>query len=294
MKKQLSIFLFIILSLIAILSTTKSIVQIEASQNGAIYNSTVSQVRMLNADGSYGGNLDADLYGNGAPLNGANDYTTETVVNAGFRSAHTIYPGKDDFEHIQPDNSIIERYGLSGKKWLLFTGAPAAYRGADLLVKAVDESSNDSIRLVMLMRTDVGSDYERFNHLLSSIKHPERIIVIKDKLSREQLRTFFGQAWYGVLPFIVIPSEIPLTYFEILSCGTPIISFENGGTSKYLKEALLIADKTINGLTRAIEHAWNDEHLKQRLSENGYKLMQNHPTWESVGKQWMDLIEKRK
>ena len=221
---------------------------------------------------------------------GLTDLTTKEVKKAGFKNAVTIYPGKDDFECIVPDGSIINKYELDNKKWLLFSGAPAPTRGAELLLKALDMVKDDDIRLVMLMRTDVGSVYDKFEQTLSNMKHPERVKIIKDKLTRKQLRAFFGSAWYALLPFIVIPSEVPLTYFELLSCATPIITFANGGTTEYLNDGLLIADKSVEGLAKALDRSWNDDKLREQLSENGKRIMKNHPTWNQVGMDWLKLI----
>lgn len=222
---------------------------------------------------------------------GLTEFTTDVVKRAGFTNATTIYPGKDPFEEIPADNSIIKKYGLDGKKWLLFSGAPAPTRGAKVLLKAVDKAKDDSIRLVMLMRTDVGSQYEKFEETLAKMKHPERVQIIKEKVTREQLRAFFGEAWYALLPFIVIPSEVPLTYFELLSCGTPVITFKNGGTTEYLKDGLLIADKSVKGLAKALDEAWTDKAKREHLSGNGSIIMAAHPTWELVGKEWIKLLK---
>lgn len=223
---------------------------------------------------------------------GLTDLTARTARNAGFISSVTIYPGKDSFEELEPDESLLEKYDLKEKKWLLFSGAPSPTRGAEMLIRAVDMAQDDSIRLVMLMRTDVGSKYENFEKTLSDMKHPERVQIIRERVDRKQLRAFFGDAWYALLPFIVIPSEIPLTYFELLSCGTPVITFKNGGTTEYLEEGLLIADKSVKGLAKTLDRAWSEEALRGRLSENGKRIMANHPTWEQVGYEWIKLLKK--
>ncbi len=40
-----------------------------------------------------------------------------------------------------------------------------------------------------------------------------------------QLKAFMHAAYAVVLPFICIPAEIPLTYYEAMSIGIPIVSF---------------------------------------------------------------------
>ena len=223
---------------------------------------------------------------------GLTDLTARTARNAGFISSVTIYPGKDSFEELEPDESLLVKYDLKGKKWLLFSGAPIAYRGASTLLKAVDGARDENVRVVFLMRKDAGRQFLQFFEDIDKVKHKERFIIIQERCTREQLRAIFGSAWYALLPFIVIPSEIPLTYFELLSCGTPVITFKNGGTTEYLKDGLLIAEKSVKGLTRALDRAWGDETLRFELSENGKRIIANHPTWEQIGYEWIKLLKK--
>ena len=90
----------------------------------------------------------------------------------------------------------------------------------------------------------------------------------------------------------MIPSEVPLTFFELLCCGTPVITFRNGGTTDYLHDGLLISDKSVHGLTNALKLAWKDAQLRDNLSNNGKRIMSTHPTWEEVGKQWEKLLSE--
>lgn len=223
---------------------------------------------------------------------GLTEMTARHAQMAGFEKSVAIYAGNDSFSDIVPDDRLLDEYSLKDKKWMLFSGAPAPTRGAVMLLQAVDKAKDNSIRLVMLMRTDVGSIYEKFEQTLASLKHPDRVLIIKEKVTREQLRAFFGDAYYALLPFIVIPSEVPLTYFELLSCGTPIITFKNSGTTEYLKDSLFIADKTVNGLAKALDKVWSDDNLRKQLSENGKIKMSAHANWKQVGLQWIDTLIK--
>lgn len=90
----------------------------------------------------------------------------------------------------------------------------------------------------------------------------------------------------------MIPSEVPLTYFELLSCGTPVITFVNGGTTEYLKYGLLTADKSIKGLAITIEKAWSDVALRNSRSDKGKIIMNAHPTWSQVGMEWINLLKQ--
>lgn len=224
---------------------------------------------------------------------GLTSLTAEVARKAKMPNACCVFPGKDSFEELPSDYSLIEKFGLEGKKWLLFSGAPAPTRGAEMLLNAMDKAKDNSVRLIMLMRTDVDSQYGKFEKTISKMRHPERITIIREKASREQLHAFFEMAWYVLLPFIVIPSEIPLTYFEVLSCGTPIVTFHNGGTTEYLKSALYISEKNAKALAETLDSVWNDNKLHDKKRNAGLALMDNHPDWEAVGRAWESLIEQK-
>lgn len=221
---------------------------------------------------------------------GLTDYTSKQAFKSGIENTITIYPGKDEFEKIEPDYDIIKKYQLENKKFLLFTGAPIAFRGSSELIKAVDKSALKDLHLVMLMRLDKGTQSKEFLLALNLMKHRDRVTIIDERLSRAQLKAFFTKAFYAVLPFIVIPSEIPLTYYEIMSCGTPIISFKNGGTTQYLENGLLLSKLGVLNLKSTIECSWNNINLREIKSQNALEIIRKHPDWNEVSNNWKELI----
>ncbi|MCD8235918.1 MAG: glycosyltransferase [Prevotellaceae bacterium] len=200
-----------------------------------------------------------------------------------------IYPGKDLFDKLKPDYTIIDKYGLKGQKYICFTGAPAPTRGAEMLLEAICRNKMSNAKFVFLMRKDVGSNFNKITNYTKRIPE-EKLIIIEDRLSREQLKAFFSSAWYMVLPFIIIPSEVPLTYFEIMQCGTPIITFENGGSSDYLREGMFISPKNISGMVNTLSLAWENSSLRKEKKRAAIRIMQNHPTWDEVTSEWENQI----
>lgn len=223
---------------------------------------------------------------------GLTDFTARSVGKA--LSSHAVYPGKDDFEKIVADDKFVVDNNLNGEKFYLFTGGPAPSRGGAVLLKAFDKlvDNQPDAKLVFLMRQDVGGAYDALFTSLESMKHRDHVVVLKDKLSVAQLKAYFEEAYAVVLPFICIPAEIPLTYYEVLSCGTPVVSFPNAGTTEYLHEGI----KLTNGLgaaalRNALYELWNDEKERAMLAEAGKRVMNNHPTWDQVGEQWINILK---
>ncbi|NPD90891.1 glycosyltransferase [Xylanibacter muris] len=208
---------------------------------------------------------------------------------------HVIYPGKDEFEDIETDESILVKNNLKGERFYLFTGAPGQVRGSQLLLKAFDEfvESNKNLnpRIVFLMRNDVGAQYDLFFEVLNGMRHKKCVTVLREQLTIPQLKAFMKEAYAVVLPFICIPAEIPITYYEVMSCGTPVVSFSNAGTTEYLKNGLKIAGKvSVGNLTKALSELWNNKGERDVLACRALGIMEKHPTWNEVGKAWMDLI----
>lgn len=221
---------------------------------------------------------------------GLTDYTSKIAIQNGIKNVKTIYPGKDQFEYINTDKSILSKYKLDDKKFLLFTGAPIAYRGASELIKVIGKTNIKDIHLVLLMRLDKETQSNEFLKALNSMNDYNKITIIDEKLSREQLKAFFSKAFYAILPFIVIPSEVPLTYFEIMSCGTPIISFKNGGTTEYLKKGLILSSLNIKDLIKSIEDSWYNEKIRIEKSKMALELMKKHPDWNIIANEWKKLL----
>lgn len=227
-----------------------------------------------------------------ADIIGLTDYTRRKVE--GVLKGHTIYPGKDGFEDVPADETFVVANGLKGNKFFLFTGGPAPSRGGAVLLRAFDAFADKQkdAKLVFLMRQDVGGEYDALFRVLDGLKHKESVVVLKDKLSVGQLKAYFEEAYVVVLPFICIPAEIPLTYYEVLSCGTPVVSFPNAGTTEYLREGLKICEGvSVSALTRALKELWNNESERNTLAIAGKKVMDAHPSWEQVGMAWMKVIK---
>lgn len=216
--------------------------------------------------------------------------TTGRAANrAGMARTQVIYPGKDEEQVGQPTEA-------AKKPYLLFAGSPHAARGSIQLLKAFDQFADrvKESRIIFLMRKDVGSSSGTFENTLAGLRNRSKIEIVRENLSRQQLLKHFKDAKAVVLPFLTIPSEIPLTFFEVLSTGTPVITFKNGGTTDYLSPALAISNRmTAGALARKMEEIWLNENIHNTLSVNAITLMDQHPDWKTSGETWHKLLKAK-
>jgi glycosyltransferase involved in cell wall biosynthesis len=221
--------------------------------------------------------------------------TSRALIKSGWKKENVItaLPGKDIFNKLNSDESILEAKKLLNKKFYLFMGAPAEARGSLQLLEAFDRFAfkNTDALLVMLMRTDNHSNYSKFEAKLKYLKNKNQLLIIKETLTPEDLKTYVEAARAVVLPFLIIPSEIPLTYFEVLSCGTPVVTYKNGGTYDYVKEAVVACETgSVKGLEQLMLGLWNNDKLHEKLSKNALELMKNHPEWYEANLGWKKAI----
>lgn len=220
--------------------------------------------------------------------------TSVDAFQSGWRKVITALPGNtsnSDFEIF--NKSHHEKLRLKGQKFILFSGAPAPTRGAVLAMKAFDRIANQipDTKMVMLMRRDVNSDFTGFDKAVSKIRHKNQFIINYDKITTDQLFYFFKNAWVVMLPFLIVPSEIPLTFFEVMQFGTPVLTFENGGTTDYLGKGLKIArHRTVSSYARAILEICRNSAERDNLSANAKKIMSKHPTWKETSMKWLSVL----
>lgn len=216
--------------------------------------------------------------------------TAEHLIKSGWdkNKVKVAFPGRDECERGEYFNS-----STSDNKYYLFAGSPSPIRGSLKLLAAFDRfaDSVEDARLIMLMRKDDNVDFKEFKSRLKKIRNREKITIIYDLLHPDDVRKYLLGAYAVILPFILIPSEIPLTFIEAIGCRTPVITFKNGGTYDYIQKAAIGSDsRSSKSLADMMISLWNDNEKRDQLSIEAGKIFLSHPTWKESAKVWMDAI----
>ena len=223
------------------------------------------------------------------------DLTKDNIIKAGFPKENVVFipPGKDLLPEVKSGISLsINSKKYDTDEYFLFMGAPAKIRGLELLFHAFDKAcrKNINLKLLCFLRTDPGSNNYYINKIIEKLPHKSNIEIIWKEVSRETLFSFVANTRAVILPFILIPSEIPLTYFEVLSLGTTIISTPNGGTTEYLNDAIFVSEHNEKSLTQMILKVSKEDSLVSNKRINARLKMQNHLTWDEVAEKWLSLL----
>lgn len=237
------------------------------------------------------------------PIIAMTPFTAEKLVESGYprSSVQSIYPGKEDLVGTCagaccPD---CQPYGmdgarLSGRRYFLFFGPPAAIRGIYCIFDAFRLISvrYPDVALVCLFRgdTNTAGNRERVLRAIEEVGTGERIMACWESLSTVELVWFLKNAFAVLKPFIIVPSEIPLAVIEAAQYGKPVIGFSGDGTGRYIEEVgLAVPHMDVKSLAKAMENLLVDQDLYRSRCEAASATYVGHPAWPEVAQQWLHV-----
>jgi glycosyltransferase involved in cell wall biosynthesis len=221
--------------------------------------------------------------------------TRSIAETAGWTAerTHCVMPGKDAPEKSSPANLPREtEQWLCGAPYFLFMGPPSRIRGIFEMLTAFEVAAqqDESVRLVCLFRADDKLDSEAIRTLIDRSKHRERISAVWESVSGSELHAFMHGALSIVMPFILVPSEIPLAIIEAMAHGKPVISTASGGTGQFVSQ---FGFATAVGDTAALAHAMltlaGDENLRRDKAQRARALHEELGDWREMADRWMTI-----
>ncbi len=173
----------------------------------------------------------------------------------------------------------------------LYLGALRPIRGFDALIKAfpavIDENSN--ARLVILAR---GASEEKCNNILSSLQGSgidERVSIVGGWLTRSQIWAYIELSDIVVLPFVLVPSDIPIAVLESLARGKPVIVSPVDGLPELAQgRGIVVNPLAINAFSEEMNNLAKDKKKLFEYTQAAIKFMKSYPRWKDVG----DIMEE--
>lgn len=152
-----------------------------------------------------------------------------------------IYNGVDTSVFKPTESDVKDRYNISNKKIVL--GVAAVWdkrKGQSTFIKLAKRL--DTIYQIVL----IGLNIDQINKL------PSNIIGIERTNSIRELAELYSAAYVFVNP--TLEDNYPTTNIEAIACGTPVITFETGGSSESARMyGVSVSKKNIEELVSAIE-----------------------------------------
>jgi len=224
-------------------------------------------------------------------------FTADAAVSAGWpkERIRVIPPGRDGDELSRSNVALPEDFieWRNGRPFYMFAGPPSGIRGIYELLKAFDRLANDhkDVCLVCLFRSDGSLDADRIAGVIRRMAHSKRVFCVWESLDKEQLELFMAECHATVLPFVAVPSEIPLAMIEAMRFGKPVITTMTGGSGGFVEssgEAVPLGD--IKGLTLAMSRLLSDTDYYQKKCTKTLEVYANHPTWQVMAARWLECI----
>ncbi len=205
-------------------------------------------------------------------------------------------PGKDASSN-QDNIGLPEAFGawLNDSIYIVFMGPPTPIRGAYELIEAFDKAAdiNGTVKLVCLFRSDAGVDQSKMRSFLKTVKHTDRIYVLWESLDRHLLETYISNSYAIALPFVLVPSEIPLALIDAAAYGKPVITTNCGGTGKFVEKYGVTVDLSDpNDFANKIITLIEDKSLHSSKCNQARLCFESHPTWDDMAEAWLSVAQK--
>ena len=175
-------------------------------------------------------------------------------------------------------DSFKEKHGIGKEIVLVFTGRISEQKGLLQLIKAINmvDSSCD-IRLLIAGSSKSGEEYvdEYTKKVLEEISNSDKKINFTGYIPHEELNLLYSVADIAILPSMW-EDPAPLTVFESLASGLPIITTNSGGIPEYVNDSCAIIcekEKDVEiQLKDAIELLVQDINKREKMGKESKKL----------------------
>jgi glycosyltransferase involved in cell wall biosynthesis len=179
----------------------------------------------------------------------------------------------------------------------LYVGSPKSIRGFDVLLKAFSQLDDCQVQLRILARGSSAADVKQLRRRIDSCvgKMCDRVEIIGGWMQEDHYREQLRLADVAVLPFILVPSELPVSIIECIACGTPVIATDVDGLPDAVGEAgIIVRSGSAAALAGAMRKLLEDPERLMQLRERCIDAREGMADWEEVGKEWHRVLSSRK
>ncbi|MFG1384113.1 glycosyltransferase family 4 protein [Xanthobacter versatilis] len=187
----------------------------------------------------------------------------------------------DHMAEIEPDVSVLDRFGLQGKRFLLAVGSPAPNKNLARAVRAFLALDRDDISFVL-----VGKAAAAFARSDVGTTHPN--VVATGRLSDGEVQALYRSAVALVFPSIYEGFGIPP--LEAMTAGCPVLAADIPPVREVCADAALYFDPLDEAsMADAMRRCANPAFDGAALREAGY-LRTRAFSWEDSARRLLDAL----
>lgn len=224
-------------------------------------------------------------------------FTADVAIAYGWskKLVSAIPPGRDSHEEHVVGEALPDAFGSwrENRPFYMFAGPPSGIRGIYELLQAFDHmaDTHEEICLVCLFRSDAPLESNRIADVINRMRNRDRIYCLWESLSKAQLEAFMFECHATVLPFVTVPSEIPLAIIEAMRYEKPVITTMTGGTGDFVKSfGVSVPLGNTRALADAMSSLLTDADYYQERCSATREAYARHPTWDVMVDQWIECI----
>ena len=151
---------------------------------------------------------------------------------------------------------------------LLYLGTASEIRGFNICLQAYKAVSDNDISLTILARGATAQQTEEISNKLEVLNIREKCDLIGGWIDRDEMIAHINEANLVVLPFVLVPSELPVSVMEVIACGTPVITTDiDGLPSTVGKAGVIVKQGSYESLQTAIIKLYNQREQLDQLTE---------------------------
>lgn len=176
-------------------------------------------------------------------------------------------------------SAIDRRFGLAGKKVVLFTGKLIPTKGAKYLVRAAQKIDAEVFIL--------GDGPER-KPLMEQAKGNSRV-HFPGYLKSDHLPDFYRRADVLVVPS-VWDEPLGLISLEAMSSGTPVVASNKGGIGaavKHGQNGYLVRARSSAAIAHSVNKLLASDPIREKMSRNARQWIENRFSWEVIAQQFI-------
>lgn len=176
-------------------------------------------------------------------------------------------------------------------KFFLYVGAANSIRGFYVVLDAFAMLSDPGIRLKILAR---GADEKTVQNIYFEIERrnlQKRVSIKGGFLEIDELKDSIQSSEAVLLPFVLVPSELPVSVMESIACGTPVIVSNVDGLASAAGDAgIVVPQGNPSNLASAIHKLYLQPDLLMSLKAACVRQTKKMLSWDSMADSWLKVI----
>jgi len=229
------------------------------------------------------------------------------VAKAGVDEAKVVVvPNGVDTEFFRPGvpvDDVAERFGLEGKRVVLFVGRVTYGKGVHILLKAFSALAKRYPNLKLVAAGPLSdrfgeegvSEYARALMAYAEGSLPKDSYVFTDAVDRETLRKLYSAAYVCVLPSYF--EAFGMVLVEAMASGCPVVGSNAGGIPEIIVDGyngFLFRRGDYTDLASKLETLLEDESLRNAMSINARRYAVERFSWQAVALKMKDVYVRLK